>query len=290
MPIYEMIEATRAIASGDLTRKVRVSSSDEFKELADSFNLMSEKLIKLQEDIRLNERVSMFAKIAAGLVHDLKHPINNIKNSSDLILRFYDDQESREVFHKTVQKEFSNINRFLDDLHNLTHPAPLALIDLPVESVIREIINLYREETSRKGIELRLVSQAPDVRIPADRFLFERIIKNLMTNAIEAMPGGGRLRITVVKDDSPRYGRQGPVKREGSAGTQGSVRISVEDTGEGIPEERLDTLFTNYTTTKKRGLGLGLAVTKKNVSELGGDITVESEVGKGTTFTVTFPL
>lgn len=277
-PIYELIDATGAIASGDLTRKVRLSSGDELEKLASSFNLMTEKLIKLQDDIRLNERLSMFARIAAGLVHDLKHPIKNIENSSKLILRLYDDQEYREVFHETVQREFSNINRFLNDLHNLTHPTPIALIDLPFESVIKDIIDLYKEETRQKGIELRLISQARDLRISADRFLFERIIKNLMTNAIEAMPNGGTLRIiTLIKDE--RLHEQ-----------QGSVRIFVEDTGAGIPKERIDTIFTDYITTKKRGLGLGLAITKKNVSELGGDITVQSEVGKGTVFTLSFPL
>ena len=301
-PIYELIDATRAIASGDLTRKVRVSSGDEFEELASSFNLMTERLAKLQEDIRINERLSIFAKIAAGLVHDLKHPIKNIENSSNLILRLYHDQEYRELFHKTVQREFSNINRFLDDLHDLTHPTSIALIELNVEAVIKEMINLYRDETSRKGIELRLISQVRDLRISADRFLFERIIKNLMTNAIEAMPKGGTLTMSIalVKDDSPKDGntKDDNTKDDNTKyGMQGSGRmmqksalISVEDTGMGIAGERIDTIFTDYLTTKKRGLGLGLSITKKIVSELGGDITVHSEVGKGTVFTLVFPL
>jgi signal transduction histidine kinase len=331
-PIYELIDATRAIASGDLTRKVRVCSGDEFEELASSFNLMTERLAKLQEDIRINERLSIFARIAAGLVHDLKHPIKNIENSSNLILRLYNDQEYRELFHKTVQREFSNINRFLDDLHDLTHPTSIALIELNVEAVIKEMINLYRDETSRKGIELRLISQVRDLRISADRFLFERIIKNLMTNAIEAMPKGGTLTMSIalVKDDSTKDGstKDGSTKddspKDGSTkddstkddstkddstkdestkgdsttyGMQGSGRmmqksalIAVEDTGMGIAGERIDTIFTDYLTTKKRGLGLGLAITKKIVSELGGDITVHSEVGKGTVFTLVFPL
>ncbi|MEW5802743.1 MAG: sensor histidine kinase [bacterium] len=276
-PIYELVEATRAIAAGDLTRKVRVSSRDEFEGLANSFNLMTERLVELKEEIRLRERLSIFARIAAGLVHDLKHPIKNIENSSSLILRFYYDQEYREVFRKTVQREFLNINQFLNDLHNLTHPTPIALIELPVEAITKEIINLYTDEARQKGIELKFFSQAQDVRILADRFLFERIIKNLVTNAIEAMPGGGTVRITLTRDDRYESGR-------------GAVRISVEDTGQGIPKERIDTIFTDYITTRKRGLGLGLAITKKNVSELGGSITLHSEEGKGSTFILTFPL
>lgn len=241
---------------------------------------MTARLIKLQEEIRSNERLTIFSRIAAGLVHDLKHPIKNIENASSLILRLHHDQEYREVFHKTVQREFSNINQFLNDLHNLTHPTPIAPIELHVEAVIKEMITLYRDEARQKGIDLRLISQAQDVRISADRFLFERIIKNLMTNAIEAMPQGGTLRINLIRYILKYGHRQG----------QDSVKISIEDTGAGIPADRVDTLFTDYITTKKRGLGLGLAITKKNVSELGGSIMVQSEVDKGTVFTLSFPI
>ncbi|MGA1823124.1 MAG: ATP-binding protein [bacterium] len=275
-PIYELIEATRAISSGDLTKKVTVSSLDEFEELGNSFNMMTEKLLKLKEEIRITERFSIFARIAAGLVHDLKHPIKNIENSSNLILRLYKDQEYREVFHKTVKREFRNINRFLNDLHNLTHPTPIAPIALNVEDVLNTIINLYKEEAGRKGIEVKLMATGCDcraLRIVADKFLFERIIKNLITNAIEAMPEGGLLSIALTINNLER-----------------SASIAIEDTGIGIPKERVETIFTDYITTKRKGIGLGLAITKKNVLELKGSITVESEVDKGSIFTVTFPL
>ncbi|MCL6582382.1 MAG: HAMP domain-containing protein [bacterium] len=277
-PIYELIELTRAIASGNLSRSANVSSGDEFEELANSFNLMTLRLAELQEEIRLSERSSIFARLAAGLVHDLKHPIKNIENSSHLILRLYHDPEYRQFFQKTVQKEFSNINRFLEDLHDLTHSAPVVPIELNAEAFLMEMINLYRDETSQKGIELQFICKACGVRILADKFLLERIIKNLITNAIEAMPKGGLLQITLSRDDDQAELRPKMAK------------IIIEDTGVGIPKERLETLFTDYITTKKRGLGLGLAITKKNVLELGGTITVESELGKGTIFTLAFPL
>ncbi|MGA1824155.1 MAG: sensor histidine kinase [bacterium] len=206
----------------------------------------------------------------------MKHPIKNIENSSNLILRLYKDQEYREVFHKTVKREFSNINRFLNDLHNLTHPTPIAPIALNVVDVLNTIINLYKEEAGRKKIEIKLISTMCDcrpLRILADKFLFERIVKNLITNAIEAMPKGGLLSIRLTVDNS-----------------EGSASIAIEDTGMGIPRERVETIFTDYSTTKRKGIGLGLAITKKNVLELKGSITVESEVGKGSIFTVTFPL
>ncbi|MGA1871771.1 MAG: sensor histidine kinase, partial [bacterium] len=147
---------------------------------------------------------------------------------------------------------------------------------LNVEEALTMIVDLYKEEASQKGIELKLTSTTCDyqpLRIVADKFLFERIIINLITNAIEAMPKGGLLSITLTMD-SPG----------------GSARIAIEDAGIGIPRERVETIFTDYITTKRKGIGLGLAITKKNVSELKGSITVESETGKGSIFTVTFPL
>ncbi len=330
-PIYELIGATRVIASGDLRKKVKVSTGDEFEELADSFNLMSDKLIMLQKESRLNERWSIFARIAAGLVHDLKHPIKNIENCSNLILRLYNDQDYRRLFHESVQKEFRNINRFLSNLHNLTHPDPIATIALNLKTALSEIISLYENETKQKEIEVKLISPAQNLRILADKFLFDRIIKNLMTNAIDAMPRGGLLSITLSEDkyrqaksvhdgcrnsesihgkpgkdisgiDKSRRGVSGKVlsghyepginksSQDKSVHRLGSAEISIEDTGRGIPKERVDTLFTDYISTKRKKLGLGLAVTKKNVSELGGTITVESEPGKGSIFTLSFPL
>jgi HAMP domain-containing protein len=121
-PIRDLIRGTRAVSMGDLSQRVQVKTRDEFSELGRSFNRMTEELFKLQEEIRRNERAVTFGRIASGLVHDLKHPIKSIENSSQLLLKMYDDPKYRETFYRTVNREFSNINRFLDDLHNLTHP------------------------------------------------------------------------------------------------------------------------------------------------------------------------
>ncbi|MBI4715113.1 MAG: ATP-binding protein [Nitrospirae bacterium] len=108
------------------------------------------------------------------------------------------------------------------------------------------------------------------VWIRADRFALERVLKNLIVNAIEAMPKGGILRLTIgVEEDR--------------------VVIRISDTGCGIPPERLDLLFTEFATTKRAGLGLGLALSRKIVSELDGTIGVESKVAEGTLFILTFP-
>jgi signal transduction histidine kinase len=270
-PIRELIKGTRAVSMGDLNQRVRVKTRDEFSELGESFNRMTEELHNLQEEIRRNERAITFGKIASGLVHDLKHPIRNIENGSKLLLKMHDDPGYRETFHKTVNREFGNINRLLDDLHNLTHSIPLKPISLNIHKTIHEVIEGYRPDAERKSVRILHEFQRDSFRISADRFAIERVLKNLILNAIEAMPQGGNLVL--------------------STKTTGQwVEIGIRDTGCGIPRERLGTIFEDYVTTKRKGLGLGLAISKKIVEDLNGTIEAQSEPGKGTTFTLKFPL
>jgi signal transduction histidine kinase len=268
-PIRELIRGTRALSRGDLSQRVQVKTRDEFSELGRSFNRMTEELFNLQEEIRRNERAVTFGKIASGLVHDLKHPVKSIENSSRLLLKMYDDPHYRETFHRTVNREFANINRFLDDLHNLTHPIPLKPIPLNLHKVIDEAIEGYLPEAERNGVRILRQFQVDSFRISADRFAIERVIKNLILNAIEAMPQGGDLVVETKSDGQ-------------------WVEIGIGDTGCGIPKERLRTIFEDYITTKRKGLGLGLAISRKIVQDLNGTIEVESEPGNGTTFTLKF--
>jgi signal transduction histidine kinase len=119
------------------------------------------------------------------------------------------------------------------------------------------------------SIESRFASEP--VIIEGDVFALGRVYRNLITNAIQATQAGGRVTITTGRN-------------------RDKVEVSISDTGSGIPAERLGAIFDDFVTTKKRGLGLGLAITKRIVEQLGGTISVTSEVGKGTTFTMRFPV
>jgi signal transduction histidine kinase len=128
-----------------------------------------------------------------------------------------------------------------------------------------------RPEGERLGVAVE-ARYAPDALvITGDRFALGRVYRNLITNAIQATEPGGRVTVT-----TSRVGE--------------TVEISVADTGSGIPAERLSAIFDDFVTTKRRGLGLGLAITKRIVEQLDGTISVSSEMGKGTTFTIKFPV
>ena len=116
-----------------MDERVAIAGQDEIRQLGDAFNSMADRLVELQEDVRKQERQAMFGRIAAGLVHDLSHPIQNIGNSCKLIQKMFDDAEYRETFKRTVERELVIIKRVLDDLRNIARPIPLERFPVDIE-------------------------------------------------------------------------------------------------------------------------------------------------------------
>lgn len=293
-PIRALIQGAQRVGSGELGERVEIATGDELSQLGEAFNQMMEQLQQLQADIRRNERMVTFGRIAAGLVHDLRHPLRNVENSSQLLLRMFDDPQYRQIFQQTVEREFANLNRFLDDLHNLARPIPLRPIRLDLNQLVREILALYEEEAQRGGIRLIADYHLEGLRVEADRFAMERALKNLITNALQAMHDGGELRVSLrtistgIRDQGSGVREADP--RERIPENFSWAEIAIQDTGCGIPPERLQDLFVEYATTKRKGLGLGLAITKKLLEEHGGTIEIESRLGEGSCFRLRLPL
>ena len=232
---------------------------------------MADRLVELQEDVKRQERQAMFGRIAAGLVHDLSHPIQNIGNSARLLLRDDLDAESREMFQRTIERELATLKRFMDDLRNIVKPKPIERFALDVNASVAEIVDSMRAEGERAGVAVEARYADGPLIIDGDRFALGRVYRNLITNAIQATAAG----------------RPGGDRRPRAPAT--TSRSRVTDTGSGIPADRLSAIFDDFVTTKRRGLGLGLAISKRIVEQLDGTITVESEVGRGTSFTLRFP-
>jgi signal transduction histidine kinase len=268
--IFALQAGTQAIAAGRMDERVTITGKDEIHQLGQSFNAMADRLVELQEDVRKQERQAMFGKIAAGLVHDLSHPIQNIANSCKLIVKIFDDLEYRETFRRTVEREMVIIKRVLDDLRNIARPIPLEHFPVDVNGSVLEAVESMQQHAVTAGVTLEANLSAESVFIEGDVFALGRVFRNLVLNAIQATAPGG----LIVVESEARADR---------------VQIRVRDTGCGIPAERLTVIFEDFVTTKRRGLGLGLAISRKIVEQLDGQISVSSEVGKGTTFVLDFP-
>ena len=269
-PIFALKLGTQAIAAGRLDSRVEISGHDEFHELGDAFNGMADKLVELEESARKQERQAMFGRIAAGLVHDISHPIQNIGNSCKLILKLGSDQDYRETFRRTVDREFATIKRVLEDLRNLARPIPLERFPVDVNRSLKETLDSMQALADTAGLTLDEQLCPQTVYVTGDIFALGRVYRNLIVNAIEATSPGGT--ITVATEDSGDR-----------------VQITVSDTGLGIASDRLGAIFEDFNTTKRRGLGLGLAISRKIVEQLDGKISVASNVGEGTTFAIEFP-
>jgi signal transduction histidine kinase len=268
--IFALTRVTRAIADGRMDERVALSGQDEIRQLGDAFNSMADRLVELQEEIRKQERQAMFGRIAAGLVHDLSHPIQNIGNSCKLIQKMFEDVEYRETFKKTVERELVIIKRVLDDLRNIARPIPLERFPVDLNRTVADAAEAMEQHAETAGLTLRTELTPETLYIEGDVFALGRVYRNLILNAIQATAPGG---LIVVASEAHAD----------------RVQVRIYDTGCGIPPERLGQIFEDFVTTKRRGLGLGLAISKKIVEQLGGTISVASEVGKGTTFVLDFP-
>jgi signal transduction histidine kinase len=268
--IFALTRVTRAIADGKLETRVPPSGNDEIRELGDAFNSMADRLVELQENIRKQERQVMFGRIAAGLVHDLSHPIQNIGNSCKLILKMWEDVEYRDTFRRMVEREMQVVKRVLEDLQNIAKPIPLERFPIELNRTVGETIESMQPLAETAGVTLKSELAPEPLYIEGDVFALGRVYRNLVVNAIQATaPGGLVVAATEAQGDR--------------------VQVRIYDTGCGIPADRLQAVFEDFVTTKRRGLGLGLAITRKIVEQLGGTISVASEVGQGTTFVIDFP-
>jgi len=270
-PIMALTRGTRALAAGHLDERVAVDSTDELGQLGDAFNNMADRLVELQEDVRKKERQAVFGRVAVGLVHDLSHPIQNIGNSCKLIVKMFDDLDYRESFKRTVEREFEQVKRVLEDLRNLAKPKPLEKFPLDINKALHGVAESMLPGAESCGISLETEFAFGPLWIEGDVYALNRVHRNLLTNAFQATPPRGRVIIRTIRNNDQAI-------------------IEIVDTGSGIPSERLNTIFDDYYTTKKQGLGLGLALSKKLVEQLGGTISVTSQVGIGTTFTMRFPI
>jgi signal transduction histidine kinase len=270
-PILRLTRGTRALAEGQLDTRVAVETSDELGQLGMSFNTMADRLVELQEDVRKKERHAMFGRIAIGLVHDLSHPIQNVGNGCKLILKMWDDSEYRESFRRTIERELAQIKRVLDDLRNVAKPMPVERFPIDVNKSVGDLVDSMMTTVENAGISMTTQLATEAIFIEGDLFALNRIYRNLITNAVQATPPRGRIVVrTLTQNDL--------------------AMIEIADSGCGIPVDRLESIFDDFVTTKRRGLGLGLAISKKVVEQLGGTIAVTSQVGVGSTFTLQFPL
>jgi two-component system NtrC family sensor kinase len=272
-PVRKMVAVTRKVAEGDLSQKVEVGNGDEIGTLAHSFNDMMQKLLDAQKQLLHANKLASVGRLAAGVAHEINNPLTGVLTySSFLLKRAGSDSELREDLEVIVRetKRCREIVKGLLDFsrQNVSERRPVS-----INEIVRDACRVVRNplQTQKTEIIQRLAEDLPQIHADASRM--QQVLVNLFVNAGDAMPeGGGTITVTTDRFDE-------------------HVRIRVSDTGCGIEARDLDKIFEPFFTTKgTRGNGLGLAIVWGIVEGHGGRLSVESEVGKGTTFTLLMPM
>lgn len=238
---------------------------------------------QLETRLRRSDRLAALGTLAAGFAHEIKNPLTSILTFSRRLTRQFDDGEFRERFGRVVPRELERINDIVERLLELARPARLHFALVRVPALLDRVIELYAEQIESRGIAV-VRTYARDVPpIHADEEAIYRAIVNLVTNALDAMPSGGRLTLRLGWSDADVR----PLR--GQAFTR-RVRIEVEDTGSGIAPADADQIFNPFFTTKDSGTGLGLALTNKIVEDHGGTIDYRQAAGGGAMFRIVLPL
>lgn len=289
-PLQDVVKAAKHVASGDLTKTIEVEGEDEVAELTRSFNEMVEKLRQhreLEERLREAERLSAVGKLASGIAHEIRNPLNFISLSIDHIRNRLGGGRAEGVAEVTalmsnIKDELHRLNGMIENFLTVGKPLALNKRDVDVGALVRDVVDLAQQKAVEQGIEIVVDDRMPSLPLHADPVQIKTCLMNVVLNAIQAMPGGGRLRIASAF-------RTGPVENGEGPPPSGTIEVTVSDTGPGIGEEDLAKIFDPYFTTKKLGIGLGLAITKNIVEEHQGQITVRSRLHEGTTVVISLP-
>jgi signal transduction histidine kinase len=226
-------------------------------------------LVRQEREEARRDRLELLGRMAAMAAHEIKNPLTTIKGFLQLMLGRPEFAAHRPTF-SLVQGEVEHINRVVGDFLDLSRGADQQPEKVELDGLLREVVAGMELQFPGNGVEVRFEGE-DGLAAVVDRKSLKQILRNLVANAYEAMPGGGLL----------RFRRAFVVQ---------GISLSVIDSGPGIGPDVMAHIFTPYTTTKSTGTGLGLAISHKLATELGAELTVESEVGHGSCFRLWLPV
>jgi nitrogen fixation/metabolism regulation signal transduction histidine kinase len=273
-PVARLSRATRLIAAGQLDVRLVAETADELSRLFDDFNSMTATLSEQRAELARANQLEAWAEMARQVAHDIKNPLTPIQLAAEHLEHVHADRgrplgATFDQCVGTVLRQVRLLRQIASEFSNFAGRPTPRFGALPLRSLIAELVDPYRVGLrADTRIELDLPDTLPDAW--ADRTLVSRALTNLIENARLAMPAGGTLRLAAAAADS-------------------TVTVTVSDTGVGMEPDAAARAFDPYFSTKTGGSGLGLANARRNIETCGGTIELTSELGRGTTVTVTLP-
>lgn len=272
-PLRALHERVSAVSRGELLPSFGLPErQDEIGRLAIEFERMVEALAARDITLRESERLAAIGRMAAHITHEIRNPLSSIGLNVELLGDELPDGESegRELI-AAIQRELERLKGITEDYLRLARTPNPEKSPLALSKLVAEILDFLSLELAGASVAIEWTDEAPDALIAADSGQLRQALVNLLRNAREAMPMGGTLSLHLSSDTT-------------------ELRLTIDDEGEGIAIEAREHLFDLFYTTRERGTGLGLPLTRQIIESHGGRLSVEAREPKGTRFTLVFPL
>jgi len=275
-PVKVLLRSTRKLTAGDLDHRV-AHLQDEFGELARAFNEMADSLKGQLQKMQRAEQMAVVGTLAAGLAHEIKNPMAGIKVAMNVLgEEEYLTAEDKQVVQK-VGQEISRLELLMRSFLEFARPPKPNMESVDINSLLDSALTLYsrsERRTAAGGAPTEIVKELGTLpRTDADPMQLHQVFLNLLINAVDAMPEGGTLSVRTSFDEPNR-----------------AIRIEIADTGHGIDPKHADSIFQPFFTTKPKGTGLGLPISRQLIEQHGGTLAVGENPGGGTCFHIHLPL
>ncbi|RMD92882.1 MAG: sensor histidine kinase [Calditrichaeota bacterium] len=282
-PVDKLVSGINRIASGDLRYRLEPLGKDEISQLAEHFNTMAARLRNIQNKLKRTERLETLGKLASVLSHEIRNPLNSMVINMQILRREYKKSasapEKLDHYHNIIVSEIKRVDELVSNFLMIAKPPKLEPETRKVAEILDEVITMQQPLALPKGIRIERNYSDPELKARVDSNKIKQVFLNIVINAIQAMPGGGRLKVEMEKTISYE-----------SDLTLDMIRISFKDTGKGIKPEDLKHIFDFYFSTKKEGTGIGLSIAQQIIEEHGGFIRVNSQYKKGTEVIIYLPI
>lgn len=279
------VKSGRKIAVG-FTATDRINDQNEKVGTIVSFRDITQ-LKQMQSEVIRMDRLASLGVLASGIAHEIKNPLAGIKALAQACEEEFEEDDSRIEYLTRIVRQVNRLDELLKTFFAYARPKKPDRQHHQISIILREVTSLVSKKmkTSKVTYKEQFDRDLPEIMVDSQQM--QQVFLNLILNAIEAMPNGGKLNIKANKIEIS----SGPVKGSSSLHNNGRtyVAVVIEDSGEGIPKEKLETIFDPFYTTKPAGLGLGLSIVYRIIKEHQGEIHVDSRIGQGTTFTITLP-
>lgn len=287
-PLRELRDGAEAVGRGDFSHRINVSSSDECGELARSFNHMTENLKNSRDQLEKtvetlkttraqlvqSEKLSGIGEFVAGVAHELNNPLTSVIGFAEL-LNQQDVDEKHKKFSKRIVQSAERCHKIVQNLLSFARQHTPERKQADLNTIVESVIEILQYELRTSNIEIKKELQANLPPLLADAHQLQQVFLNILNNARQAMEG-----------------RNGSSVRIATRAAGDRLEVVFADNGPGISEENMSKIFNPFFTTKPigKGTGLGLSLSYGIIQEHGGDIRVQSKLGEGTTFTISFPV